>query len=273
MRSEILLVIVTLSFATFASAESPYAGQEHRLVKSLSETEIRALENGDGLGFAKLAELNRYPGPKHVLDLAPELKLSPAQLAETEALFAEMRGNARSIGQELIAAEMALDRAFANGSIDDEFLDDALRQIGELRARLRYVHLEAHLRQKDLLTDEQVAAYDKARGYHQRHHKEDDDKTLFAVQVTVGPNWDNARAPHEQAYFKEHSENLRQLRKAGHIVMGARYSDIGLVIFSAASADDIRAFMDKDPSMDAGTFQYEVHPFNVFYAAIGEKLR
>ena len=88
---------------------------------------------------------------------------------------------------------------------------------------------------------------------------------LFAVEIKVGPNWDKSKAPNEQAFFKEHSMNLKQLRKAGHIVMGARYSDIGLIIFSANTAEEVKAFMEKDPSMSAGTFKYQVHPFNVFY--------
>lgn len=254
-------------------AESQYAGQEHRQIKSLSDKEIRSLENGDGMGFAKLAELNRYPGPRHVLELASELELSPEQVAATEALFAEMKANAKDIGKQLLQAEMALDHAFAEGNIDDSSLHSALLRIGELRAQLRYTHLEAHLRQTSILSEDQIAAYDRARGYRHEGHTtagdvarhEEDKLRLFAVEVTVGPNWDTAKAPNEQAYFKEHSENLKQLRDAGHIVMGARYSDIGLVIFSAESADGVRAFMERDPSMNAGTFKYEVHPFNAFY--------
>ena len=93
----------------------------------------------------------------------------------------------------------------------------------------------------------------------------DDSLSLFAVEITVGPNWDSDKAPNEQAYFQEHSKNLRQLRDAGLIVLGARYSDVGLIIFSAKSADEVHGLMDRDPAMDAGTFQYEVHPFNAFY--------
>ena len=91
---------------------------------------------------------------------------------------------------------------------------------------------------------------------------------LFAVEITVGPNWDSSKAPNEQAFFKEHSANLTHLRDAGHIVMGARYSDKGLVIFSARSAEEVRVLMEQDPSMTAGTFVYEVHAFNVFYPGL-----
>lgn len=91
---------------------------------------------------------------------------------------------------------------------------------------------------------------------------------LFAVEITVGPAWDDSKAPGEQAFFKEHSVNLKRLRTAGHIVMGARYSDKGLIVFSARSAEEVRAHMEQDPSMAAGTFKYEVHPFNVFYPGL-----
>ncbi|NNF68064.1 MAG: hypothetical protein HKM98_11200 [Gammaproteobacteria bacterium] len=88
---------------------------------------------------------------------------------------------------------------------------------------------------------------------------------LFAVEVRVGPNWDNSLAPNEQEFFSEHSANLKRLREAGHIAMGARYSDVGLIVFSAQSADEVRAFMSSDPSMSAGTFKYDVYQMNVFY--------
>ena len=91
------------------------------------------------------------------------------------------------------------------------------------------------------------------------------DTRLFAVEVKTGPKWDAARAPLEQPFFREHSAHLRQLRDAGHIVVGARYSDKGLLVISAASQAAVRALMDPDPSMVHGTFTYEVHDFNVFY--------
>ena len=93
----------------------------------------------------------------------------------------------------------------------------------------------------------------------------DEERHLFAVQVTIGPNWDAEKPTHEQAFFNEHSAHLKSLREAEIIVLGARYSDIGLLIFKATSVDEVRTLMDSDPSMQAGTFQYDVHPFNVFY--------
>lgn len=89
---------------------------------------------------------------------------------------------------------------------------------------------------------------------------------LFAVQIRTGAKWDAAKAPQEQALFREHSANLKRLRDAGRLIVGARYSDVGLVILAAESEAHARAMMDEDPSFAAGTFRYEVHPFNVFYS-------
>jgi hypothetical protein len=174
------MIVIGLAMAmSAAAAESPYAGQELRSIKSISPRDIEALKNGEGMGFAKLAELNHYPGPKHVLDLAHQLGLTASQLAETEALFADMQSRAVAIGHELLTAEAELDHAFAEHDINTVSLENALLEIGEIRARLKFVHLEAHLRQKALLTDAQVALYDQLRGYgrndnnhagHSLHH-------------------------------------------------------------------------------------------------------
>ena len=91
------------------------------------------------------------------------------------------------------------------------------------------------------------------------------EKKLFAVEFRIGPNWDATLAPQEQAYFNEHSAHLRELRRIEHIVMGARYSDIGLLVFSATDIEAVIALIASDPSVRAGTFIFDVHPFNVFY--------
>ena len=46
----------------------PYSGQQGRMIKALSSKEVQGLLQGKGMGMAKAAELNQYPGPRHVLD-------------------------------------------------------------------------------------------------------------------------------------------------------------------------------------------------------------
>jgi len=165
MRITVLLGLVLLSGVTLAREQSPYAGEERYSIKSLSPQEVESLRSGQGMGFAKLAELNHYPGPKHVLELADELELTPSQIAETEELFTKMQETAVMLGEQLLEAEIKLGRHFEHETIDSALLENALLQIGQIRARLRYVHLGAHLDQKRLLTAEQVERYDEIRGY------------------------------------------------------------------------------------------------------------
>ncbi|HYV03741.1 MAG TPA: hypothetical protein VFB82_04100, partial [Blastocatellia bacterium] len=67
--------------ATAANAQTPYAGMQTRTIKSLSEQQVADLGAGRGMGLALAAELNGYPGPSHVLELADKLDLSVDQRA------------------------------------------------------------------------------------------------------------------------------------------------------------------------------------------------
>jgi Spy/CpxP family protein refolding chaperone len=118
------------------------------------------------VGLAKAAELNSYPGPLHVLELARELDLTDTQHARTQSLYATTRARAQFLGIKIIEAERDLDRAFTNGTISMTELRSRLNAIATLQGELRAVHLEAHLAQRSVLTPQQVANYDELRGYH-----------------------------------------------------------------------------------------------------------
>jgi hypothetical protein len=72
LKAGIAAVVACLGTAAIAQV-SPYAGQERHDIKSLSPQEVTALLAGQGAGFAKAAELNGYPGPAHVIELADQL--------------------------------------------------------------------------------------------------------------------------------------------------------------------------------------------------------
>lgn len=180
MRGVMFLTALLLSFAGAAArqqADKPYAGQEHREIKALSPEEIEALNNGEGAGMAKAAELNHYPGPKHVLDLNAKLKLSERQATAVHEVYQRMHAEATRLGQSVVVKERELDRLFARREIDAQKLRTLSREIGLLRADLRSAHLLAHLETRALLTPEQVKLYDELRGYNapghpaQEHHR------------------------------------------------------------------------------------------------------
>jgi len=64
-----------------------YRGQQDRAIKALSADEVAGYLQGKGLGLAKAAELNQYPGPSHVLALASELELTETQKDQTRKIF------------------------------------------------------------------------------------------------------------------------------------------------------------------------------------------
>jgi len=155
---------------------APYAGQQARSIKALSDQERSALLAGHGSGFAKAAELNGYPGPAHVLELAAELNLDTIQRTKSQALMADHRLRAREMGADLVAAEAELDGLFASRQATADSVDAATQKVAALQARLRAEHLKTHLLQTALLTPHQVERYASLRGYradegkaHRRH--------------------------------------------------------------------------------------------------------
>src|SRR5690349_19450494 len=100
-----LLAFLLLSSCGFASAQhahQPYAGQQQRDIKALSPDEVNGYLSGAGMGFAKAAELNGYPGPMHVLELADKLHLSEAQRSTVRSLMDAHKKEARAIGAKLV---------------------------------------------------------------------------------------------------------------------------------------------------------------------------
>ena len=120
---------------------------------------------GRGWGLALPAELNGMPGPTHVLELADQLNLSAAQREQAEAIFNTMRDEAKLIGQQFVDAEAALTAYFVAKQDDEAVLQTLLNQSEELRGQLRFIHLSRHIAMTDILDDDQIAAYQRLRGY------------------------------------------------------------------------------------------------------------
>ena len=156
---------IALSTGLLWANTQPYSGQHTREIASLSAADITALEAGQGWGFAKSAELNGYPGPAHILELSEELSLTDAQVTQIQEIFERMNAEARTLGQDYIAAEAALDAAFADRTVTDETLAQLTQAAGAARSALRSVHLAAHLDAAPLLTRHQTMLYNRARGY------------------------------------------------------------------------------------------------------------
>jgi Spy/CpxP family protein refolding chaperone len=165
LRTLLGCAVALLAMSPKAGSQSPYVGQESRDIKALSPQEISDYLSGKGMGLAKTAELNGYPGPAHVLELSAQLELTSEQQTKTEALFETMQARAILLGKELVQEERALDRLFASRTVSSETLENILARIGQLQGQVRQVHLDAHLKQTALLTSAQIDKYDRLRGY------------------------------------------------------------------------------------------------------------
>lgn len=92
---------------------SAYSGMETRRVKALSEEQIADLEAGRGMRLALAGDLNGYPGPLHVLELAEALDLTDEQVSRTKKLLDRMEAEVIPMGRRLIDEEATLDSLFA----------------------------------------------------------------------------------------------------------------------------------------------------------------
>ena len=146
-------------------AASPYAGEEKRSIKALAENEVAGLAAGRALGLARAAELNSHPGPMHVLELGDELHLTAAQRESLSGIFATMHDAAVRLGAEIIERETQLDGLFARRAATPETVAALTDTIAGLQGRLRAAHLNAHVATARILTAEQIAQYDRLRGY------------------------------------------------------------------------------------------------------------
>lgn len=160
-----LTLAALVLFSACVQAASPYAGEQQRELKALTPSEVRDYLEGRGMGFAKPAELNGYPGPMHVLELAGPLGLSAGQREATRALMARHKEEVRVLGRELIQAEQALEALFRDRTATAESVARATARAAQLQGRIRASHLETHLEQARLLQEDQVKRYAELRGY------------------------------------------------------------------------------------------------------------
>lgn len=145
------------------------------LVTSLQGQTIPAdkaeLESGAGAGMAKYAELNSYPGPKHVLELQDSLRLTAEQKRAIELIFDHMKAEAVAKGRLIVRKEEELEALFRSRRATEKEVERKSREIGALRGELRAIHLRAHIKAHAILTAEQIKRYNTIRyGLNQPGH-------------------------------------------------------------------------------------------------------
>ncbi|MEP0914321.1 Spy/CpxP family protein refolding chaperone [Leptolyngbya sp. GB1-A1] len=160
-----IAALASLNVSNLSHTQSPYVTQIGSSIRGLSTQEINDLLNGRGAGYARTAELNSYPGPRHVLDLRQELVLSSEQEQQIEAIFRQMNTEAKQVGQNIVELERKFSNAFAQRTISESEIEEQTQELAMLYGQYRVIHLQPHLEVQRLLSPEQIAKYDELRGY------------------------------------------------------------------------------------------------------------
>ena len=131
MRRVVVAVMAALALPALAQHHG-YAGMKHREIKALSPEQVTQYQAGAGMGYAMPAELNRFPGPMHVLELADKLQLTSEQRAKTQALMDAHKAEARAIGVKRVESERALEALFRSCKVDEAALAKQVRDAAAL---------------------------------------------------------------------------------------------------------------------------------------------
>jgi hypothetical protein len=147
VRLDALVLVASFSVAFLlgnAAAQSPrpYAGMQTQAIKALSAEQIADLKAGRGMSLALAAELNGYPGPRHVLELGDQLGLTDQQRADVQRLVDAMTAEAIPLGEKLIAQEAELNALLARRVVTATSFGAATPAIGAIQAELRNTHLK-----------------------------------------------------------------------------------------------------------------------------------
>lgn len=169
------VLLITASSVAQHRLDSPYRHQAETGLRGLDDKEIADLKAGHGMGLARAAELNSYPGPRHVLDAIEEGKLTatPEQRGRVQQAFNTMNRDAIRIGAQILSEEQALETGFRSATMTETELRSRVATIAALQGQLRVVHLTAHLATRAALSESQIARYNELRGYTAGSDKDD----------------------------------------------------------------------------------------------------
>jgi len=168
MRCVMLGVVVGIAITTAAAASAQHghggAGAEgHQMAQACATEFEKVVGEGRGFGLAFAADQNGYPGPMHVLELRDRLKLTADQEAKARDLMHAMFAESRPKSVRLLEAEARLRRLFAERVAEDAAVRAAVAEVERARSEVRLVHLLAHLKTRDLLSEDQRRLYHEAR--------------------------------------------------------------------------------------------------------------
>jgi len=135
----------------------------HQAAQACAVEFDKVVGEGRGFGMAFAADQNGYPGPMHVLELKDRLKLTANQEAKAQALMHAMFSESKPKSARLLELEAKLRRLFADRTADVTAVRATVAEVERARGEVRLVHLLAHLKTRELLTEDQRRIYHETR--------------------------------------------------------------------------------------------------------------
>jgi hypothetical protein len=154
MKRIVIEFILMLSCYTFLVSQIP--------------PDRNTLLNGFEGDLGKTGEINSYPSPKSILELATTLNLSSIQKSRLSDIQSNTVARAKQLGKEIVQIENELYRAFQARIVNEKSCTDDAQQIGRLRGKLRGIFLNARIRAKAVLNESQISMYRQISGEGKR---------------------------------------------------------------------------------------------------------
>lgn len=148
--------LMFFAFPSYAADNIPLVPVENT---ALTKEEVDAYLTGKSLGMARVAEMNHFPSPRRVLKMKEALVLDNPQKNRTILLNKKMRKYAIRAGRQIVQKEKLLNEIFKQDNIDELALKKLVKEIAALKGELRFIHLQAHIAQRNFLTEDQIAVY------------------------------------------------------------------------------------------------------------------
>jgi uncharacterized protein YciI len=99
--------------------------------------------------------------------------------------------------------------------------------------------------------------------------------TVYMVFLKRGPTWTPEETEETEQLQKRHLAYLRQMRRAGKMIMSGPFTDggqlRGVSVYRVETLEEARALAGADPAVLAGRLAVEVHPWFVSESDLPKK--
>lgn len=132
---------------------------------SMDLPQMIALLEGEAFSLAAPARAGHYMDAKTLVALRVDLDLTDQQVGILQNIAASTLRTARTVGQDILVSERAIDSWFLSGEKNPDVLTSLLTEAAGHWALLRAVHLLSMAQATSILTPEQLDALDQVMGW------------------------------------------------------------------------------------------------------------